>query len=74
MLTLNIVVLVGHTKCGGVEAALKYVRGIPQDPLPPSLLRWLQPLITLAQRYKAQPPNFDDAVELLVHDNIIAQV
>ncbi|KZT39770.1 carbonic anhydrase [Sistotremastrum suecicum HHB10207 ss-3] len=72
-LKIEHVVLVGHTKCGGVEAALKYVRGIPQDPLPPSLLRWLQPLITLAQRYKAQPPNFDDAVELLVHDNIIAQ-
>lgn len=69
-----IVVVVGHSKCGGAEAALKYVRGIPQDPLPPALLEWLQPLINLAQKYRFLPTNFDHALNDLIRDNIVQQV
>ncbi|KZT34741.1 carbonic anhydrase [Sistotremastrum suecicum HHB10207 ss-3] len=72
-LEIEHVVVVGHSKCGGAEAALKYVRGIPQDPLPPALFEWLQPLINLAQKYRFLPTNFDHALNDLIRDNIVQQ-
>ncbi len=56
------VVVVGHSRCGGVIAALEAKEHPPEPPID----QWLKPLIELAEKY----PKLEDLVEA----NIRAQV
>lgn len=74
ILTYDTVVIVGHTECGGAKECLSATRSPPIQPFPPALTRWLSPLMNLAEKYKNEPANFEEAIQLLVIDNIRKQV
>ncbi|GAW01294.1 carbonic anhydrase [Lentinula edodes] len=77
------VVVCGHTECGAAAASFgacaSFVPGempitIPVDPADAPLNRWLAPLTTLAAslQISSAPPN--EALPLLVQENVKAQV
>jgi carbonic anhydrase len=79
----SVVVVVGHSKCGGVTAALVAAQAdsdpsitIQDHPASSPLNRWLAPLTDFALRLKPQISSMsqEDALQFLVEQNVKAQV
>ncbi|KAF4615164.1 hypothetical protein D9613_003170 [Agrocybe pediades] len=79
------VVIVGHTECGGAAACLAAAQSpslnvnapiatIPSLPADSSLNRWLEPLTKLAASLKVSAIPHNEALPLLVEENVKAQV
>ncbi|KAH9017342.1 carbonic anhydrase, partial [Lactarius deliciosus] len=64
------ILVVGHTHCGGVDAALKAVAGAEETEQ--VISRWLTPLIELAR--KVDPGASSDPLTRLVEENVRVQV
>ena len=74
MVALRLTVLVvGHTQCGGAKAALKAVTGPPPE-VEPVLLRWLTPLVELADRLNLKSVPYDEALTQLIEESVREQV
>lgn len=67
------VVLVGHSGCGGVKAAIEAAAAGPVEPHNP-LTRWLNPLIRLVRTLDLRGLPEDEAVAKVVEANIFRQV
>lgn len=65
------ILVVGHTRCGGADAALKAVAGT-LGTVEPVLERWLTPLIELAS--KLNPEASSDPLTRLVEESVRVQV
>ena len=70
---LSLVIVVGHSNCGGAAACVKAVSTPPQETNTP-LLRWLTPLANLARELKVDSLKPDEALSLLVKENVRKQV
>jgi carbonic anhydrase len=68
------VVVVGHTHCGGAAACVKIASAPPSDPPDIPLIRWLTPLLKLAQSLNVASLESTEAVSLLVKENVKRQV
>ena len=71
----------GHSNCGGAQACLGAVRGASPNPvadptLSPddSLNRWLDPLIKRVQGLSISNVSDDEALQLIIEDNVRGQV
>jgi len=78
-----LVVVVGHTKCGGAAASLAAVkagseatRTIQELPASNPMNRWLIPLTTLGISLKSQltSKSDDEALQFLIEENVKKQV
>ena len=80
-----IVIVVGHSECGGASASLDAVQRKEFDPngpvvtipsLPPSaaLNRWLEPLTRLAGKLDIRTTSRDKALSLVVSENVKMQI
>lgn len=78
-----LVVVVGHTECGAAAACFgackNYVAGqtpvtVPSHPSDSPLNRWLVPLTTLAASLGISSAPANEALPLLVRENVKAQV
>jgi carbonic anhydrase len=71
----NTVLVVGHTRCGGAEAAFKAITpgGPSLDPSTP-LGRWLAPLTALARTLDLKGLSTNEAVTKIVEASVGAQV
>ena len=78
-----LVVVVGHTKCGGATASLAAVKAgseathtIQELPASDPLNRWLIPLTTLGISLKSQltSKSDDEALQFLIEENVKKQV
>lgn len=67
------VVLVGHSVCGGVKAAIEAAAEGPVDPRN-TLTRWLIPLIQLVRTLDLRGLSENEAVDKVVQANIFRQV
>ena len=69
ILAVELIVVCGHSHCGGVQAALN------PEPLP-DIEEWITPLRQLAQSHQAQLSalNAEQGVDFLVRQNITSQV
>ena len=70
---LSLVVVVGHSNCGGVAACVAAAGAPPQEPKTP-LLRWLAPLTDLARSLGPNLLPEKEAISLLVEENVRKQV
>ena len=71
----SVVIVVGHTECGGAKYCVEESRHAPPIAPPKTPLeRWLGPLTTLARdlRLGSLPPS--EAVPILVEENVKRQV
>ena len=76
-LYLFLVVVVGHSQCGGAAACLSAVQSPPSATPDTPLTRWLTPLTALASSiHNRQPPpsTSEEALSILVEENVKAQV
>jgi len=82
-MTLPLVVVVGHSKCGGVTASLVAAQRdsdpsitIAEHPASSPLNLWLAPLTKFALRLKSQysSKSQDDALQFLIEQNVKTQV
>jgi len=67
------ILVVGHTQCGGAKAAFQAATGPPPD-VEPVLQRWLAPLIALAVSLDLKSMAPDKAVTKLVEESVRVQV
>jgi len=67
------ILVVGHTQCGGAKAALQAVTGPPPD-VEPVLGRWLTPLIELAGSLNLKAVPYEEALTKLVEESVRVQV
>jgi carbonic anhydrase len=70
------VVVVGHTKCGGVDGAIKAAAAGGAGGADSALMRYLGPLTKIAEKVKSENPSLDGA-ELqakVEEENVKAQV
>ncbi|KAG1811704.1 carbonic anhydrase [Suillus variegatus] len=67
------VVLVGHSVCGGAQAAIQAAKEGPVEPHNP-LTRWLAPLIQLVRTLDLHGLPENEAVDKVVEANILKQV
>ncbi|KAG1720139.1 carbonic anhydrase [Suillus lakei] len=67
------VVLVGHSVCGGAQAAIRAAAEVPAEPRNP-LMRWLTPLIELVRTLDLSGLPENDAVDKVVEANVFRQV
>ncbi|PPQ66448.1 hypothetical protein CVT26_011206 [Gymnopilus dilepis] len=79
------IAIVGHTSCGGANASLAAalsgavqgdgpVATIPSEAIDSDLNRWLEPLTKLASSLPLSSLPKDDALQLVVEENVKAQV
>ena len=68
-----LVIVVGHSNCGGAAACVKAASAPLQETNTP-LLRWLTPLANLARELKVDSLKPDEALSLLVKENVRQQV
>ncbi|KAI9438001.1 carbonic anhydrase [Lactarius indigo] len=62
--------VVGHTRCGGADAALKTIAGAGEAE--PVIERWLTPLISLARNLSSEASS--DPLTRLIEENVHVQV
>ena len=67
---LSLVIVVGHSNCGGAAACIAPAPDLPDSPL----VRWLTPLANLAQSLGVGSLQPDEALSLLVKENVKQQV
>jgi len=67
------VAVVGHTNCGGAAACVEAAKAPPQEANIP-LFRWLTPLANLARSLEVDSLGQEEAVSLLVKENVRQQV
>ncbi|KAI9448521.1 carbonic anhydrase [Lactarius indigo] len=67
------IVVVGHTHCGGADAALKVATGKP-GPEQPVLQRWLTPLISLVSKIGPDDLQHPGPLTRLIEENVRVQV
>jgi carbonic anhydrase len=84
LILMYLVIVAGHSQCGGAVACLKAAQApnfapklpiitVDGEPADSPLNRWLEPLTLLA--YSLQlPDNSDKSIETLVRENVKAQV
>ena len=70
---MQLVLVVGHTQCGGAKAALLAATGPPPQ-VEPVLLRWLTPLVELAGSLNLQDVPPEEALTRIVEASVRAQV
>lgn len=70
---LSLVIVVGHSNCGGAAACVAAAGAPPQQPETP-LLRWLTPLTDLARSLGVESLGQTEALSLLVKENVRQQV
>jgi len=69
------ILVVGHTHCGGAEAALATVTQVPPPTVEPVLQRWLSPLIELAKDIVDKPHHpHPDLLTKLIEESVGVQV
>jgi len=80
-LTSRPVIVVGHSNCGGAQACLGAVRRASPNPVADPTLgpddplnRWLAPLIERVQGLSISSVSDDEALQLIVEDNVRGQV
>ncbi|KAH9054937.1 carbonic anhydrase [Lactarius vividus] len=67
------ILVVGHTRCGGADAALKAIAGaLPPGAVEPVLGKWLTPLIELAGKLNSEASS--DPLTRLVEESVRVQV
>ncbi|KAH9054936.1 carbonic anhydrase [Lactarius vividus] len=66
------VLVVGHTHCGGAEAALKAVSGEVETE--PVITRWLTPLMELAKKLDSSAQSCSDPLTRLIEESVRVQV
>ena len=72
--TICLVLVVGHTNCGGVDHCLKAVReDILPDPTTP-LERWLAPLTALVRTLDLEGVPDSEALTIIAKESVRAQV
>ncbi|KAI9437999.1 carbonic anhydrase, partial [Lactarius indigo] len=64
------ILVVGHTRCGGADAALKAVAG--EGETEPVIERWLTPLISLARNLSSEASS--DPLTRLIEESVRVQV
>jgi carbonic anhydrase len=67
------VIVVGHSQCGGADACLKGSSKPPTEPTTP-LDRWIIPLTDLARSLDLAGKPAEEALALLVKENVKMQV
>ncbi len=67
-LGVPLIVVLGHERCGAVDAATKLVRDNAQ--LPPSLTRMVQPILPAVVDARATLPAGGDLVDHAIHTNV----
>ncbi|KAH8985879.1 carbonic anhydrase [Lactarius akahatsu] len=67
------ILVVGHTHCGGADAALKVATGKP-GPDQPVLQRWLTPLIELASKIGPDDLQYPGSLTRLIEESVRVQV
>ena len=72
---LYLVIVVGHSECGGVAACVKAASGPSSSEAPATpLLRWLTPLIDLARSLNVGSLKSAEAFPLVMRENVKRQV
>ncbi|KAH9172910.1 carbonic anhydrase [Lactarius sanguifluus] len=66
------ILVVGHTQCGGADAALKAVAGEAETEL--VISRWLTPLMELARKLDSEAQSCSDPLTRLIEENVRVQV
>jgi carbonic anhydrase len=67
------VIVVGHSNCGGAAACVKAASAPPQEATTP-LFRWLTPLANLARSLGVDSLGPEEALSLLVKENVRQQI
>jgi len=73
MRSLSLVIVVGHSNCGGALACVR-AAGAPPQPVDNPLYRWLAPLTDLARSLKVNLLDEGEALSLLVKENVRQQL
>ncbi|KAH8989159.1 carbonic anhydrase [Lactarius hatsudake] len=66
------ILVVGHTQCGGADAALKAVAGAAETE--PVISRWLTPLMELARKLDSEAQSCSDPLTRLIEESVRVQV